>query len=262
MPVDDMIENTAPHGESPDVSWLRPVRTNRVFDEILGVIEAAIRSGELRAGDRLPSERELAERLSVSRTAVREAIRTLDTLGLVSIDRGAKGIQLSSEPGDVLTRYLRLSLVLEHFSIESILEFRSVVESWAAQLVAETQPAAIIGRMGDLITRMSAPRIDEATWTSLHAQFHATLIEGCPNELALTVLRACQEVIEGEMKIAFVRTTIAQLQVEHREIYEAIAGGDPDRASQLVAEHIARRHSLTRSTTATRHRQAEPAHAD
>lgn len=244
-----------------DASWLRPVRANRVFDEILDAIEGAIRSGELRAGDRIPAERELATRLAVSRTAVREAVRTLDTLGLVSVDRGSKGIRLTSQPGSMLTRYLRLSLALDHFSLESILEFRSVVEAWAAQLVAETQPLHIIERMGELIIQMSDPGIDRNTWRKLHWQFHATLIEGCPNELALTTLRACQEVIASEMQVAFARTNIAQLRGEHRDIYQAIADAEPERAARLVTEHIARRHRLTRAAPGRAKSQRPPADA-
>jgi GntR family transcriptional repressor for pyruvate dehydrogenase complex len=250
--VDD--ESTAEDPGTPaEDTWLRPVRANRVFDEILDAIEGGIRSGELRPGDRIPAERELAARLAVSRTAVREAVRTLDTLGMVTVDRGSKGVRLTSQPSSMLTRYLRLSLALDHFSLESILEFRSVIESWAAQLVAETQPTEIIERMGELIKQMSDPKITRATWRRLHWQFHATLIEGCPNELALTTLRACQEVIASEMQVAFARTNIAHLQSEHLEIYEAIAAGEPARASRLVGEHIARRHQLTRHSPAAPH---------
>src|SRR5204862_6394506 len=89
-------------------AYVRPVRGRRAFEEILLQLEEAISAGHLSAGDRLPPERELATRFQVSRTSVREALRVLETLGIVSVRRGAEnGATLREEPGNALTQLLR-----------------------------------------------------------------------------------------------------------------------------------------------------------
>ncbi len=88
--------------------------------------------------------------------------------------------------------------------------------------------------------------IDRGAWRNLHWEFHSTLARGCENELALTTLQSCQEVIASEMESAFNKTNLPQLQREHAAIFAAIESGDADLASELVSEHIASRNDLPR----------------
>src|SRR5690349_13555237 len=122
--------------------FLRPVEGRRAFEEIPHQLEEAIAAGHLSAGDRLPPERELAAHFQVSRTSVREALRVLEALGIVSVRRGAdNGATILEKPGNALTHLLRFHLALHHVSLTSLIEFRVVIESWAAGALARKRSA-------------------------------------------------------------------------------------------------------------------------
>src|SRR5258708_1485513 len=94
---------------SDNSSPFQPVVPQRTFEAIVRQLKDAITGGLLQPGDRLPPERELAERFQVSRASVREALRVLETLGIVGMRRGAdNGTVLRQEPGNVFTTVLDL----------------------------------------------------------------------------------------------------------------------------------------------------------
>ena len=84
--------STRPDTRTAPTPWVQPIKNQRGFEVILEHLEAALLSGELSVGDRLPGERELAAGFRVSRTSVREALRVLEALGLVEVKRGTEGI--------------------------------------------------------------------------------------------------------------------------------------------------------------------------
>ena len=132
----------------------------RAFEQILGALEAEISAGALEAGDRLPAERELAARYGVSRTSVREAIRVLEAMGIVSVRRGAEhGVVLLQEPGNAFGPVLRLLVALRHVSLDDAIEFRVMVEAGAARRLAETGEGA---ELGEILDAMEAPGIRQA----------------------------------------------------------------------------------------------------
>ena len=102
-------------------TWVQPIKNRRGFEVILDRLEAALLSGELSVGDRLPGERELAAGFGVSRTSVREALRVLEALGILEVKRGTEGVSLRNEPGDAFADLLRLHIALGHYDARSSL---------------------------------------------------------------------------------------------------------------------------------------------
>ena len=114
------------------------VSTRRAFEDILLQLEQSLTSNDLAAGDRLPPERELAATFNVSRASVREALRVLEALGLVRVRRGAdNGAVFLERPNNALEPLFRFHLALEHASVENLIEFRTVIETWTVQAAAE-----------------------------------------------------------------------------------------------------------------------------
>jgi GntR family transcriptional regulator, transcriptional repressor for pyruvate dehydrogenase complex len=229
---------------SAPTSFLRPVEGRRAFEEILFQLEDAILAGHLSAGDRLPPERELAQRFEVSRTSVREALRVLEALGIVRVRRGAdNGATLLEEPSNALTHLLRFYLALEHVSMASLLEFRTAHESWMAAAAARRRPEAELAEAADALDRMETEDLSERAFLEADLAFHTALARACGNELATLVLEGCRTAILRTM----VEVTIAagdwpsmreRLRGEHRGIYEAIEAGDAELASQRVEHHL------------------------
>jgi DNA-binding FadR family transcriptional regulator len=226
--------------------YLRPVERRRAFEEILDRLEAAIADGQLSAGDRLPPERELAAGFGVSRTSVREALRVLETLGLVDVRRGPdNGVTLRREPGNALAHALRFQLALRHVSADSLIEFRVAIESWAARAAATAPRDETLEELGGLLERMHGDGLGQVAFHELDAAFHLTLARASGNELAALVLEGARSAIQRAMLDAILRVpdwpaTRARLVHEHGRIAAAIRARDPGRAAQRVESHIRR----------------------
>jgi GntR family transcriptional regulator, transcriptional repressor for pyruvate dehydrogenase complex len=214
----------------------------RAFEHILGELEASISSGALAAGDRLPPERDLAARYGVSRTSVREAIRVLEAMGIVSVRRGADhGVVLLHEPGNAFQPVLRLLVALRHVSLDDAIGFRVMVEAGAVRSLAardELDP-----ELAELLDRMEAPGVRQPEFHALDAAFHVKLVRTAGNAL----LNLVEDAVDGVLRkvitdLALVawdwETIRPRLIAEHRAIHDAIAAGEGERAAALVTDHI------------------------
>jgi GntR family transcriptional repressor for pyruvate dehydrogenase complex len=229
----------------------------RAFEQILGELEGAISAGTLQAGDRLPPERDLAARYGVSRTSVREAIRVLEAMGIVSVRRGAEhGVVLMQEPGNAFQPVLRLLVALRHVSLDDAIEFRVMVEAGAARRLAAIGDASAdeVGRgdeaagrgrgaLAELLDRMEAPDVAQREFHALDATFHVKLVRTTGNAL----LNLVEDAVDGLLRKIVTDVALVawdwdairpQLIAQHRAIHDAIAAGDGDRAAALVTDHI------------------------
>jgi len=213
----------------------------RAFEHILGELEASISAGVLEAGDRLPPERDLAARFGVSRASVREAIRVLEAMGVVSVRRGAEhGVVLLQEPGNAFQPVLRLLVALRHVSLDDAIEFRVMVEAGAARRLATLGGS---DALADLLDRMEAPGVKQQEFHALDATFHVTLVRTAGNAL----LNLVEDAVDGLLRKVITDLSLIawdweairpQLIAEHRAIHDAIVAGDGDRAAALVTKHV------------------------
>ena len=213
----------------------------RAHEQILESLRAQIDDGSLGVGDRLPSERELAVRFGVSRTSVREAIRVLEVMGIVSVRRGAEhGVTLRREPGNAFSTIVGLLVGLDHVSVHDIIEFRVIVESGAARALAANGGGEALG---PLLDRMEDPALPQTEFHVLDAAFHVALVRAAGNAL----LNLVEDAVDGLLrKLVLDVATLdwnwadvrPRLQREHRAIQAAIAAREEDRAALLVSEHI------------------------
>ena len=219
----------------------------RAFEEILDQLEEAIVAGRLSAGDRLPSERDLAVQFSVSRTSVREALRVLEALGLVKVQRGAEngGATLLEEPGNAFTYLLRLYMALRHVSIQSVIDFLIVVSCWAAASAARGAGGLrAIESIERIVDGMEDETLDPMAFHELDAAFHSTIVSASGNEFAVLVLEGCSETLRRLILVGISDpqeewpSMRRRLAAEHRKIFEAIKQGDEDRADALMRAHL------------------------
>lgn len=226
------------------VPAFRPVSTPRAFEAILLQLKEAIDAGALRAGDRLPSERDLAEQFRVSRASVREALRVLEALGLVGTRRGADhGAVLLSEPGNAFTTVLDLLVALRHVPLADVVEFRVMLETNAVRRLALTSEPAAVDTLRSLLDRMADPALDQAEFHRLDASFHVTLVRSAGNRLVNLVETAADSTLRALIAdVALVAndwTAVRpRLIAEHQAIYDAVAAADPGLAEERTAVHI------------------------
>ncbi|MEU7883662.1 FadR/GntR family transcriptional regulator [Microbispora bryophytorum] len=243
----------------------RPDARPRAFEEVLARIEERIGADGLTVGDRLPGERQLAEQLGVGRSSVREALRVLETLGVVASQAGRgpdAGAVLTSRPGNALTDLLRLHLGLATLSMREVIDTRLMIEQWAAARAAAANAAAnaaapartaeartepqtaeaetATARMAEAIAAMDAAR-DPAEFVEHDIAFHLALAEAAGNRLIVAVMRALRDALRRYAVDAVVRLgDTGGLQDDHRRIHRAIEDGDAGAAAAAVAEHLAR----------------------
>ncbi|GGL06693.1 GntR family transcriptional regulator [Sphaerisporangium melleum] len=235
-------------------------RRTRAFEEVLLQVEHRIAGDGLKVGDRLPGERQLAEQLGVSRASVREAIRVLETLGVVSsqVGRGPDaGAVLTSRPDSALTDLLRLSLSLSSLSLREVIDTRLMIERWSAEHAAHTananRAADVDGNAGtDGDTRHDALAAAAAAMEAMDAArdpeefvrhdiaFHVAIAEASGNRLVAAVMRA----LRGAMRKYAIEAVerlgdTGVLREDHRRIHRAVLAGDAATAAEAVTVHLA-----------------------
>ncbi|OMI41369.1 FadR/GntR family transcriptional regulator [Streptomyces sparsogenes] len=217
---------------------LRPVRAGNGFEEALEQILRILRLGLVPEGERLPAERELAERLSISRVTLREVLKVLADQGLVESRRGRYGgtfVRARPEPaaagGDALLRRVR------EVDVEDTLRFREVLEVGAAGLCAAhglTAEQADRLRAALDATR-DAPLAD---YRRLDTLLHLTLAElaGSPS-LAAQYAAVRATVNDLLDRIPLLVRNLEHSQAQHTALVEAVLDGDADGAREVMREH-------------------------
>lgn len=213
---------------------------------MLAQIEEQILSGRLRVGDRLPSERELVERLGVSRASVREALRVLEAMGVVAANVGTgrdSGSIVVGRPSDALSTLLRVHTALEGFSLDEVVETRITLEQRAAMLAAERHSREDLRRIRETLLRMDDPDLHAQRFNQLDTEFHVGIAAAAHNGLLTYLMQALRDAIQREMMLAFERLpnwrkTVVHIRTEHKNILAAIEAGDGPAAARHVEQHI------------------------
>ncbi|HEU5370069.1 MAG TPA: FadR/GntR family transcriptional regulator, partial [Ktedonobacterales bacterium] len=165
-----------------------PIRSNKVYEQIAEQIEQLILSGKLRSGDRLPTERELAEQFGASRTAVREAMKTLAQKGLVDMRPGRGTIVI-----DGTTQAMRHSLGLmmrvgQVGGSDELVEVREILEPEIAALAAARAGEEHIAALREAVAIMDASLDDADAYIAADNNFHRALAKATHNTLILAFL--------------------------------------------------------------------------
>lgn len=230
---------------SQDDLW-RPVQRQRTHEQVLARIEELIVSGDLRTGDRLPGERQLAESMQVSRTAVREAMRILEAMGIVTAATGSgpsAGSYVTGQASPALGTVLRLQLALSSFSQRELMEVRVQLERWGVQEAARHTDVARTTALGEVVEAMRDTTMTHDRFNELDTEFHVGLAEASGNTLLTLMMRALRDAVHREMTATFQRLTEPirtreALCAEHAGILEAITSGDGALAAARVEKHI------------------------
>lgn len=224
----------------------RPVRQSRTHELVLESIERMVLAGELKAGDRLPPERELASALGVSRSALREALRVMESIGVLvaNVGRGPDaGARIVRDPDDALGRVLRLHLALGSYGLGDVLEARVVLERSSVEAAARSASAADLAEAEALLARMGEADTDPTVFNELDTRFHVLIARSSGNHLVSTLTSAVREsvralILQAEMAAEDWGASAARLNAEHAELLRLIRAGDGASAADLVERHI------------------------
>ncbi len=216
---------------------MAPIRRNRLYQGIVEQIEALLDSGVLRPGDQLPPERALAEQVQVSRASVREALRSLELLGIVETRAGGGTFVRPGSPDD-LARPLSALMSRGH-TLEDVIEVRGLIEPAIAASAARRRHDDEIPLLRELVALQERQVNDGLDYADLDTRFHELVGRAARNELLVTMLTVIQNVLRASREGWLQTNQRARASLEaHQRIVAAIEARDADGARAASAEHI------------------------
>lgn len=216
-----------------------PIQSERLYEQIVDRIEHLIMAGELKVGDRLPAERELAEQFGVSRTAVREAVKALREKGLVEI-RPGRGTFITNGIQSVARQ--SLSMLMKFESAEgytSLEEVREILEPEIAALAATRVSDADITAMSEAVATMETALDNVDIFVEADLEFHLALAEATRNPIIPILIDSIIDLLREQRKLTgLVSGGLARGQYHHKNILAAVVQRDPQTARQSMQAHL------------------------
>jgi len=212
----------------------------RPYEQIVKQIQHAIREGQLPRGSKLPTERELADQFGVSRSVVREAIKVLDTMGLVESRQGS-GSFIRNSTIESVSRAFVLSVSPDAESVEKLFEFRLGLEVQSAYLAAARRTDEQIEMLnGELIVfQESAGLNDWALFRKFDEQFHQMVAQASGNPYLQVAIAAVRDMQQDVVRLYAKHTGAMSLAISHHAaITDAIARQDSSDAAAQMYAHI------------------------
>lgn len=220
--------------------------SDRIVSQILGLV----RAGNLKAGDGLPSERDLSTSFGVSRPIIREAIRALAVLGVLRIRHGGRTYVSSLDAADLLGP-LTFFLALHDVEIEKLYAARRLIEGELARLAAENASNKDILKLRDLVAAQTKATGDPSRFRELDSSFHGILSKLADNSFLARAAESLNVLGLEFRKQASETPAVIKISVrDHTAIVEAIARNDPAAARSAMEAHM--KHVLETTQRASR----------
>ena len=208
-----------------------------------------ILEGRLKRGDQIESDRELAKKINVGRSAVREALKVLDVLGMIDIRLG-QGTYITSRETNFFSVPLSWSLFLDGAQVKSILQVRGALELRAVQLAAQCEDKNKLDKLTDIYYRMQktfqeskdSDNLQHALQETLDAdiEFHTCIAECSGNPIILSMLTTIRNFLKRVSGTGMVDAEQLQAVVEeHQKLYGAIISGNVEAATETMMKHLA-----------------------
>jgi GntR family transcriptional regulator, transcriptional repressor for pyruvate dehydrogenase complex len=222
--------------------------TQLVVSHVRGMLDR----GELRPGDRLPAERELARQLGISRPSLRAGLRSLAVMGVVQIRPGA-GSFIAGGPPAFGSDALRIQASLHGFTRDQMFQARLVLEVAVAGMAAEHATSDDLIAVSDEATGMFASLDEPQTFLRHDIEFHRAIAAACGNPILSAIVNMVSEQFREQRQQTIAGAhDLKEAADEHRAIYLAIRGHDPERARRAMREHLERAYRTQLSEDARR----------
>jgi GntR family transcriptional regulator, transcriptional repressor for pyruvate dehydrogenase complex len=241
-----------------------PIKPKRVFEEICERIRNELSSGTLRPGDKLPPERELAERFGVSRTAVREAFRSLEMSGLIGLQKGAKGGAFILDGNPTVRQSLQDMASVGHISLNDLTEARVLIQEAIVRLACEQATEADFAALEADIDRTEVltreGRLRERLDYSIN--FHKVLARTTKNQVMIIMIDALTYILRILINQLGPHPRL-DLVESRRKFLGHLRARDADAAVAEMTDHLTKlhQHLVREQRRADRRRLQEPAHA-
>lgn len=222
---------------------LKPIKTKKIYEEIVDQIRQLLIDGQIKPGDKLPSERELIESFKVSRSSIREALSALEMMGILEVRTGEGTFIRHIRPESMMAS-LAWSLYLDKGSILEMLEVRKMIEVQAVGYAAERATDREINQLSETLDKMKN-NLENMGSISEKADmmFHYTIAVATHNKITIklmdTISDNLQHLIHATRpKLYEGKYTPELLYNEHEKIYNAIRSKDSEEARRQMIKHL------------------------
>lgn len=215
-----------------------PLRLEPAYRKVAAVLLERITSRSLSAGDRLPAELELARQFGVNRSTVREALRELESGGLLRRERGSKLMMVSRPARDAVAERVSRALALHDVSVRDVWEGLTILEPPIAEAAARRRTSANLATLGGIVARANAP--DCAAAAAQAAEFFLALGEATQNRVLMLSHEPLVQLLGPSLPtmIDGVPQARARIATAQRKILEALEAADVHAARSWAEKHI------------------------
>ncbi len=217
-----------------------PITTSKISDEVYKQLVSLISNGQFKPGEKLPSEREMASDLGISRQSIREALYRAEIMGLIEVRQGEGSFVLSSIR-ESLKPPLSVLLEEEAARIFEFLEVRKLIEGWCAEKGALEATTEDLEKMEGILKRMERSTPGESEWEAVDVEFHGSIATATHNVIAIHIMEALKESFSSFFRFRKVLTRPDKKDLlcrHHHEIYKAISQRNPSLAKRKIIVHL------------------------
>jgi GntR family transcriptional regulator, transcriptional repressor for pyruvate dehydrogenase complex len=220
-------------------SLVTPIQKVDLTEEVIKKMKALMESGELRAGSKLPPERELAEMLGISRPSLRQALKALSVMGILKSQPG-QGTFVTDEFLAILSEPLQFMMLLkENLPFTELFEARTILETKMARMAAmrasEEDLRIMEQSLGGMKENLDFPK----GFVEHEIRFHQAIIDAAGNTLLSTVMGILYKLLNDyREKAAAVLDNLDEMYECHFKIYEEIAKSNPEGAERAADQHF------------------------
>ena len=218
----------------------RPQRFGEVVAEEL---VRALAQGEYAAGQRLPTEPQMQEDFGISRTVLREALKFVESRGMITIRQGRGAVVEPVDCWDLLDSVV-LTAMLEHHptpdAFEQLMAVRGMIEPELTRLAAVRLGEDQLAELSRLLDQMASQLENSETFLQLDVAFHAVITRGAGNLIAQSIMTAIEQPLRVSRRLTnTIPRALAQAQEAHQSIFDRLTVHDGDGASQAMVDHLA-----------------------
>ena len=222
-----------------DLDDHRPIVRRKLYELVAERVLEDVSRGRLKPGDTLPPERVLAEQYTVGRSSIREALRMLESRGV--IESVGHGTFVAARNRNPLNQSLALLVAMQDGDVRELFEMRKILEVETAGLAAERRTEADLTRMRSALEEMRLGMDSRARYVGADIRFHLEVVAASHNRMASHMMQAIREVMRRAFDSIYqIPGSPQRSSGQHAAIYEAVEAGRPDEARDRMREHILR----------------------
>jgi GntR family transcriptional regulator, transcriptional repressor for pyruvate dehydrogenase complex len=217
---------------------VRPEKNGLMAEQVVIQVREMIRKGELKPGDRLPPERELAKRLGISRASLRHGLRFLTAIGVLT-SRPGSGSYISDGPPALDSEPLRMLADLHRFTPDEMFDARKLLEVGLAGMAAKNATDDHLATMAEEVAEMYATLDDPQEYLVHDIRFHRAVAAASGNQILAALMNMVSAAMYERRQATVERATDLKESAEfHRKIYRLVRARKPDQAREAMAEHL------------------------